>query len=79
LVGSSGNAADNSTSLREQVARRINTSVGYVAHLEAAKRHPSPKVVVKVAGALGLDARDLFLLANPKVGSLISEQVISVF
>jgi transcriptional regulator with XRE-family HTH domain len=59
---------------QEQVARRINTSVPYVAHLEAAKRHPSRKVVAKLADALGLDARDLFLLANPTVGSLISEQ-----
>ena len=59
---------------QEQVARRIKTSVPYIAHLEAGKRHPSGQVVVRLADALGLDARDLFLLANPKVGSLISEQ-----
>ena len=59
---------------QEEVAQRIQTSVPYIGHLEAGKRHPSRQVVVKLADALGLDVRDLFLLANPKVGSLISEQ-----
>src|SRR5260370_12149648 len=59
---------------QEELARRINASVQYITHLEAAKRHPSRKIVVKLADALGLDARDLFLLANPRVDSLISEQ-----
>ncbi|HEV3114981.1 MAG TPA: helix-turn-helix domain-containing protein [Candidatus Binataceae bacterium] len=56
-----------------EVAHLIDTSVAYVGHLEASRRHPSRKVVVKLSDALGLDARDLFLLANPKVGFLISE------
>jgi transcriptional regulator with XRE-family HTH domain len=60
--------------IQEEVARRINMSVPYIGHLETEKRHPSRKVVVKLAEALALDARDLFLLANPKVVSLISEQ-----
>ena len=59
---------------QEEVARRIKTSIPYIGHLEAAKRHPSGKVVVKLSEALGLDAGELFLLANPTVGSLISEQ-----
>ena len=59
---------------QEEVARRIKVSVPYIGHLEAAKRHPSRKVVVKLAEALELDAGDLFLLANPKVGSLVSEK-----
>jgi transcriptional regulator with XRE-family HTH domain len=59
---------------QEEVARRIKTSVPYIGHLEAAKRHPSRKVVVKLSDILGLDAGNLFLLANPKVGSIISEQ-----
>ena len=59
---------------QEQLARRIKTSVPYIGHLEAGKRHPSGQVIVRVADALGLDVRDLFLLANPKVSSLISER-----
>jgi excisionase family DNA binding protein len=59
---------------QEDIARRINTSVPYIAHLEAAKRHPSEKVVVKLANALRLDPRELFFLANPATRVLISEQ-----
>ena len=59
---------------QEEVAQRIKASVPYIGYLEAEKRHPSGQVVLKLADALGLDARDLFLLANPKVSSLICEQ-----
>jgi transcriptional regulator with XRE-family HTH domain len=59
---------------QEEVARRINTSIPYIGLLEAAKRHPSEKVVPKLATVLGFEPRELFFLANPKVGSLISEQ-----
>jgi transcriptional regulator with XRE-family HTH domain len=59
---------------QEQLARRIKTSVPYIGHLEAGKRHPSGQVIVRVADALGLDVRGLFLLANPKVSSLIYER-----
>ncbi len=59
---------------QEEVAQRIKTTGPYITHLETGKRLPSLKVVVKISDALGLDAGDLFLLANPKVGSLISEQ-----
>ena len=58
---------------QKQVAQRIQTSVPYIAHLETGRRHPSDQVVVRLANSLGLDARDLFLLANPKTRSLISE------
>jgi transcriptional regulator with XRE-family HTH domain len=46
---------------QEDVARRIKTSATYIAHLEAAKRHPSEKVVVKLANILGLDPREACL------------------
>ena len=59
---------------QEELARRIKTSVPYIGHLEAEKRHPSEKVVVKLANALELDGRELFLLANPGAKALISEQ-----
>lgn len=59
---------------QEEVAERIKTTGPYITHLETGKRHPSSKVVVKLSDALGLDASELFLLANPKVGSLISAQ-----
>src|SRR5262249_50282108 len=62
---------------QEEVARRIRVSVPCIGHLEANKRHPSEKVVVKLADVLGLDPRELFLLANPKAKALFSEQLDS--
>ncbi len=59
---------------QEEVARKIKTSIPYVGILETGRRHPSRQVIVKLANVLGLDARDLFLLANPNVGSLVYEQ-----
>ena len=50
----------------------MNVSVAYVGHLESGKRHPSDKLIAKLADALDLDKRELFFLANPaaKVFSL---------
>ncbi len=56
---------------QEELARRISTSVPYVGHLETEKRHPSEKIVTKLAEVLGLDARELFFLANPGTKRLI--------
>ena len=58
---------------QEELARRIRTSVPYVGHLETGKRHPSEKLVTKLAEVLGLDARELFFLANPGTKRLISQ------
>jgi transcriptional regulator with XRE-family HTH domain len=57
---------------QEDVARRIGTSVAYIAHLEAGRRHPSEKVVISLAEVLGLDPRELFFLANPETRDLVS-------
>jgi transcriptional regulator with XRE-family HTH domain len=58
-----------------EVAARIKISTPYVGHLESGKRHPSDKIVTKLADLLGLDNRELFLLANPHAQALISESV----
>jgi transcriptional regulator with XRE-family HTH domain len=58
---------------QEEVARRIGTSTPYVGHLESGKRHPSEKIVVKLADILGIDRAELFLMANPQAEALISE------
>src|SRR5260370_15102392 len=59
---------------QEEVVRWISTSIPYVGHLESAKRHPSEKVVVRLAEVLGLDPRDLFFLANPGTKVLVSQE-----
>ncbi len=57
---------------QEELARRIRTSVPYIGHLETGKRHPSEKIVTRLGEVLGLDARELFFLANPGTKRLIS-------
>ena len=59
---------------QDEVAARIKTSTPYVGHLEVGKRHPSQKVVTKLAEVLGLDRRELFFLANPHAEALFSIQ-----
>ena len=44
---------------QQEVARRINASTSYVGHLESGKRHPSDKIVTRLAGVLGLDGGEL--------------------
>lgn len=56
---------------QQEVARRIKTSTPYVGHLESSKRHPSDKVLSRLAEVLGLDRRDLFFLANPRTVELL--------
>lgn len=58
---------------QEKLARRIRTSVPYVGHLETGKRHPSERTVTRLAEVLGIDARELFFLANPGTKRLISQ------
>lgn len=56
---------------QNEVARRIKTSTPYVGHLEAGKRHPSDKVIARLAEVLGLERRELFFLANPAAMELV--------
>ncbi|MGH8014031.1 MAG: helix-turn-helix domain-containing protein [Candidatus Binataceae bacterium] len=51
---------------QQEVAHQIKTSTPYVGHLESGKRHPSDKVLSRLAEVLGLDQRELFFLANPR-------------
>jgi transcriptional regulator with XRE-family HTH domain len=60
---------------QDEVAARIKISTPYIGHLESGKRHPSDKIVTKLAEVLGLDNRELFFLANPHAQALISEPV----
>src|SRR5579859_6669802 len=57
---------------QQGVARRIKTSTPYIGHLEADKRRPSILVISRLAEVLGLDRRDLFVLANPAVAGLLA-------
>ena len=50
---------------QEELARRIHVSMPFVGHLETGHRRPSERTVAKLGKVLGLDQRELFLLANP--------------
>jgi transcriptional regulator with XRE-family HTH domain len=56
---------------QQEIARRIKVSTPYIGHLEAGKRHPSDKVLGQLATVLGLDRRELFMLANPQAMELL--------
>jgi transcriptional regulator with XRE-family HTH domain len=56
---------------QQELANQIETSSPYIGHLESSKRNPSDKVLARLAGALGLDRRELFLLANPRAAELL--------
>src|SRR6202140_5908900 len=59
---------------QEEVAHRIKTSTPYVGHLESGKRHPSDKILTRLAEVLGLDRRELFFLANPRAQALLTPE-----
>jgi HTH-type transcriptional regulator, competence development regulator len=59
---------------QQDLAQRVEISLPYVALLETGARHPSDKVVRKLAAALALDPRELFFLANPETKALISQE-----
>ena len=62
---------------QEEVAHRIKTSTPYVGHLESGKRHPSDKILTRLAEVLGLDRRELFFLANPRAQALLNPESAS--
>ncbi len=62
---------------QEEVAHRIKTSTPYIGHLESGKRHPSDKIVTRLAESLGLACRELFFLANPRAHALLSPETES--
>jgi len=62
---------------QEEVAHRIKTSTPYVGHLESGKRHPSDKILTRLAEVLGLDRREIFFLANPRAQALLSPETES--
>lgn len=54
-----------------QVAKKVRCRPNYIGYLESGARHPSQKLVFRLAKALDLDAQELFLLANPMVREVL--------
>jgi transcriptional regulator with XRE-family HTH domain len=55
-----------------EVAKRIGTSTPYIGHLEAGKRHPSDKIIGRLAEVLDFEPRELFFAANPRAVELMA-------
>lgn len=58
---------------QEMVAKKVGVKANYIGYLERGMRHPSQKVVEKLSSALKLDPQELYLLANPRVRSLLNK------
>lgn len=56
------------------VAKKVGVQANYIGYLERGLRHPSLKVVEKISAVLKLDSQDLYLLANPRVRSLLGRE-----
>ena len=58
---------------QETVAKKVGVRANYIGYLERGMRHPSQRVVEKLSTALKINAQDLYLLANPRVRSLLGK------
>jgi transcriptional regulator with XRE-family HTH domain len=58
---------------QEMVAKKVGVKANYIGYLERSMRHPSQKVVEKLSSALKIDPQDLYLLANPRVRTLLGK------
>jgi DNA-binding XRE family transcriptional regulator len=58
---------------QEMVAKKVGVKANYIGYLERSMRHPSQKVVEKLSSALKIDSQDLYLLANPRVRTLLGK------
>ncbi len=58
---------------QEMIAKKVGVKANYIGYLERGMRHPSQKVVERLSGALKLDSQELYLMANPRVRSLLGK------
>jgi transcriptional regulator with XRE-family HTH domain len=49
---------------QKDIATNIGVSASYISNLEAGRRRPSQKTLMRLAGVLGLDTHDLALSTN---------------
>jgi transcriptional regulator with XRE-family HTH domain len=56
---------------QEQVAEQVGVKPNYVGYLERGMRKPSDEICCRIADTLGIERKELFLLANPRVREII--------
>jgi transcriptional regulator with XRE-family HTH domain len=52
---------------QERIAEQVGVRPNYVGYLERGLRKPSDEICCRLADVLGLDRKELFLLANPQL------------
>lgn len=58
---------------QEVLAKKVGVKANYIGYLERGRRHPSQKVIERLSNALKLDPQELYLLANPRVRTLLGK------
>jgi transcriptional regulator with XRE-family HTH domain len=58
---------------QRSLARKLGVEASHVAFIEGGRRKPSLKLVARIADTLGLDRRDVLVLAHPEVSVLLSQ------
>jgi len=59
---------------QEEVAKKAAVKANYIGYLERGMRHPSNKVLTKLADILDLNKQEIYFLANPSVRSFMEKQ-----
>ena len=58
---------------QDELALRLSISTSYIGRLESGQRCPSDEILTRMAYALGLDFRELYLLAKPEKRALVEQ------
>jgi transcriptional regulator with XRE-family HTH domain len=58
---------------QSELAARVGVKASHIAYIEGNRRNPSLSVLARLAGALGLNRREMFLMAHPDAKALIDE------
>ena len=59
---------------QEEVAKKVGVKANYIGYLERGMRHPSNKVLSKLADILDLNREEVYFLANPSVRSFLEKR-----
>jgi transcriptional regulator with XRE-family HTH domain len=62
---------------QEEVAKKVGVKANYIGYLERGMRHPSNKVLSKLADILDLNKEEVYFLANPSVRNFLGKQAVA--
>jgi len=61
------------------LARKIDTTAGYISKIEARGEIPSPKTIIKLAEVLQVDAQKLLDIAKTEKGEQVKQNIIKKY